>query len=138
MPCPHLKTRALRATLCRFTGSLPNGEWGKGNMFTRLRKLQLANNDFSGPLPYWNMRGAWRSLEELDLSSNRFYGGCGIRRRRAAGQQRMWQPASAASEIVQCSHWVSIHLTCANLGGHVPAMGYRLKQAAPALKPCRL
>lgn len=72
--CPGRKQ--YLSTLCRFTGRLPNGDWGKGNVFTRLRKLLLANNDFNGPLPYWNLRGAWHALEELDVSNNLFYGGC--------------------------------------------------------------
>ncbi len=60
---------------CRFTGSLPEG-WADPNFFISLRILNLQNNQLSGPLPNrkWNAPGAWRNLDYLDLSRNRFFG----------------------------------------------------------------
>lgn len=71
-PAPHQLPEHV-CLCCRFTGTVPN-DWAKANSFTKLRRLNLANNELSGRLPNFNRRGAWRSLESLDLSSNSFYG----------------------------------------------------------------
>lgn len=66
--------RALAvSTPARFTGNISDA-WAGKNSFTKLKTLNLANNDLSGTLPNWNRLGAWRSLETLDLSNNKFYG----------------------------------------------------------------
>ena len=43
-------------------------------MFTKLKTLRLSNNQLTGTLPAFTRRGAWKSLETLDLSNNLYYG----------------------------------------------------------------
>jgi hypothetical protein len=59
----------------RFVGALPQG-WADPSFFLSLQVLNLQNNQLSGPLPNrrWGILGAWRKLETLDLSRNRFNG----------------------------------------------------------------
>ena len=71
---PQSPTPGAPLRCCRFGGNIPD-DWAKGNSFTRLKSLNLANNELTGTLPNFNRRGAWRALETLDMSANKFYGG---------------------------------------------------------------
>ena len=57
----------------RITGAIPAG-WIDNTVFTKLKTLNLANNQLSGALPQFNRRGGFRVLEVLDLSNNLFHG----------------------------------------------------------------
>lgn len=58
----------------RFNGPFP-ASWAGGTKFSKLRTLNLAQNELSGTLPPFNTPRSWRSLKTLDLSENEFYGG---------------------------------------------------------------
>lgn len=64
------------AHCCSFTGTIPT-DWADSRYFLKLKTLDLHDNQLDGTLPNqrWNKKGAFRSLQYLDVSDNGLYGG---------------------------------------------------------------
>ena len=122
---------------CRFTGTLPT-EWADSRYFSKLQTLDVHDNQLDGTLPSqkWNKKGAFKSLQSLDLSQNNFYGGLGVSLCRCVCAAAWRQ---LPRHLHACSSAGCVHARyCHGLSGKGEPPRYASEGATSTYIPCRL